>query len=251
MNDRMLSASEQNTANIQKSAFSVAVFILILFCIGNFVLGLGWVNKSFPGFFFYENLVITDISPIAVNGNTIKRFKDRILKITGVDVSTPAEIFSITDSLPVGAEVEYTIVRNGNTFNVTIPTQKFSTKDLLLVFGIIYIIGVIFLLIGTMVLHVKPHLRASKAFFFFCASICVWFVGSFNGQAVYFFDQITFFALVFSPFFGICLMFIFPSDTKMRGVTRNLIVLLFLFISAILFILQFIFFDTYEIWKYT
>lgn len=250
MTDRLLATSEQNTANIQKSVFSIAVFILILFCIGNFVLGLGWANKPYPGFFFYKNLVVTDISPGAVNGETLKRFKDRVLKINGTKVKTPGEIFSVTDLLPVGTEVEYTIIRNGDTFNVTIPTQRFAIKDLLLMFGVIYIIGVIFLSIGTMVLHVKPHLKASKAFFLFCASICIWFVGSFNGQAVYFVDQITFFTLVFSPFFGIYLMFIFPSDTKIRGIARNLIILLFLFISAILFILQFIFFNTYEVWKY-
>lgn len=241
---------EQSAANIQKSVFSIIVFILLLFCIGNFVLGLNWVNKPYPGFFFYKNLVITDISPKTTYGNVLKRFKDKVKEVNGIPVKTPTDIFNIIDELPVGTAVDYTIGRNGDTFDVTIPIERFTAKELLHVFGVIYVIGLVFLIIGALVLHIKPHLKASKAFFLFCASICIWFVGSFDTQAVYLFDQLTFFAWIFSPLFGIYLMFIFPSDTKLKEITRNIVSILFLFISAMLFVLQFIFFYNYEIWKY-
>jgi len=250
MADRQLSLSEGNGANIQKSVFSIVAFVLLLFCIGNLLLGLNRVNKPYPGFFFYKNLVITDISPKTVNGETLKRFKDKIRGVNGVAVRTPEEVFNITDKYPVGSGLEYTIERNSGSFRVTIPIERLTLKEMLLMFGIIYVIGVVFLVIGVLVLQMKPTLKASKAFFLFCASICIWFVGSFDAQAVYLFDQLSFFAWIFCPLFGIYLMFIFPSDTKLRGMTHNLVSILFLFISAMLFVLQFIFFYNYEIWKY-
>ncbi|MCI0481561.1 MAG: GAF domain-containing protein, partial [Candidatus Dadabacteria bacterium] len=156
----------------------------------------------------------------------------------------------IIDKYPAGSDVVYTIERSGGSFNVTIPVERFTLREMLQMFGIIYVIGVVFLIIGVMVLQMKPHLRASKAFFLFCASICIWFVGSFDAQAVYLFDQMTFFSWIFSPLFGIYLMFIFPSDTKLKGMVHNLVSIFFLFISAMLFVLQFIFFYKYDVWKY-
>ena len=250
MTDRQLSLSEGNGTNIQKSVFSIVAFVLIIFCIGNFLLGLNRVNKPYPGFFFYKNLVVTDISPKAVNGEMLKRFKDKIKGVNGIPVRSPDEVFEIIDKYPAGSDIVYTIERSGGSFNVTIPVERFTLREMLQMFGIIYAIGVVFLIIGVMVLQMKPHLRASKAFFLFCASICIWFVGSFDAQAVYLFDQLTFFSWIFSPLFGIYLMFIFPSDAKLKGMIHNLVSIFFLFISAMLFVLQFIFFYKYDVWKY-
>ncbi len=250
MTERQLSASEGSGTNIQKSVFSIIVFALIIFCIGNLLLGLSRVNKPYPGFFFYKNLVITDISPKAVNGEMLMRFKDKIKAMNGITVYNPGDVFEIIDKQGPGAEITYSIESNGDSFNVTIPVERLTLRELLQMFGVIYAIGVIFLTIGIMVLQIKPHLMASKAFFIFCASICVWFVGSFDAQAVYLFDQLSFFSWIFSPFFGIYLMFIFPSDAKLKGMVHNLVSIFFLFVSAMLFVLQFIFFYKYDVWKY-
>ncbi len=250
MTDRQLSLSEGNGTNIQKSVFSIVAFVLIIFCIGNFLLGLNRVNKPYPGFFFYKNLVVTDISPKAVNGEMLKRFKDKIKGVNGIPVRSPDEVFEIIDKYPAGSDIVYTIERSGASFDVTIPVERLTLREMLQMFGIIYAIGVVFLIIGVMVLQMKPHLRASKAFFLFCASICIWFVGSFDAQSVYLFDQLSFFSWIFSPVFGIYLMFIFPSDAKLKRMTHNLVSIFFLFISAMLFVLQFIFFYKYDIWKH-
>jgi signal transduction histidine kinase len=250
MADRQLSLSEGNGTNIQKSVFSIVAFVLIIFCIGNFLLGLNRVNKPYPGFFFYKNLVVTDISPKAVNGEMLKRFKDKIKGVNGIPVRSPDEVFEIIDKYPAGSDIVYKIERSGASFDVTIPVERLTLREMLQMFGIIYAIGVVFLIIGVMVLQMKPHLRASKAFFLFCASISIWFVGSFDAQAVYLFDQMTFFFWIFSPLFGIYLMFIFPSDAKLKGITHNIVSIFFLFVSGMLFVLQFIFFYNYEIWKY-
>jgi signal transduction histidine kinase len=213
-------------------------------------LGLNRVNKPYPGFFFYKNLVVTDISPKAVNGEMLKRFKDKIKGVNGIPVRSPDEVFEIIDKYPAGSDIVYKIERSGASFDVTIPVERLTLREMLQMFGIIYAIGVVFLIIGVMVLQMKPHLRASKAFFLFCASISIWFVGSFDAQAVYLFDQMTFFFWIFSPLFGIYLMFIFPSDAKLKGITHNIVSIFFLFVSGMLFVLQFIFFYNYEIWKY-
>ncbi|MGD9652599.1 MAG: ATP-binding protein [Candidatus Dadabacteria bacterium] len=235
---------------LKKSAFSVLAFLLLIFCIGNFVLGITWIGRSYPGFFFYGNMVVTDITPGVENGEQLTRFKDRVLEANGVPVSSPSELLHITDALPVGTNVEYTIERNGSSFKVGIPVQAFNVRDFIQMFGVIFLMGAVFFVIGALVLRIKANARESRAFFLFCAAICVWFIGSFDAQASHIMEQIVFFAWIFSPVAGIHLMFIFPSDTRIKASAQNIISLVFLFISAMLFILQYIFFHSYDVWKY-
>jgi len=235
---------------LKKSAFSVLAFLLLIFCIGNFVLGITWIGRSYPGFFFYGNMVVTDITPGVENGEQLTRFKDRVLEVNGVPVSSPSELLHITDALPVGTKVEYTIERNGSSFKVGIPVQAFNVRDFIQMFGVIFLMGAVFFVIGALVLRIKANARESRAFFLFCAAICVWFIGSFDAQASHIMEQIVFFAWIFSPVAGIHLMFIFPSDTRIKASAQNIISLVFLFISAMLFILQYIFFHSYDVWKY-
>ncbi|MCA9809907.1 MAG: hypothetical protein KC473_06190, partial [Candidatus Dadabacteria bacterium] len=235
---------------LKKSAFSVLAFLLLIFCIGNFVLGITWIGRSYPGFFFYGNMVVTDITPGVENGEQLTRFKDRVLEANGLPVSSPSELFHITDALPVGTNVEYTIERNGSSFKVGIPVQAFNVRDFIQMFGVIFLMGAVFFVIGALVLRIKANARESRAFFLFCAAICVWFIGSFDAQASHIMEQIVFFAWIFSPVAGIHLMFIFPSDTRIKASAQNIISLVFLFISAMLFILQYIFFHSYDVWKY-
>lgn len=235
---------------LKKSAFSVLAFLLLIFCIGNFVLGITWIGRSYPGFFFYGNMVVTDITPGVENGEQLTRFKDRVLEANGLPVSSPSELLHITDALPVGTKVEYTIERNGSSFRVGIPVQAFNVRDFIQMFGVIFLMGAVFFVIGALVLRIKANARESRAFFLFCAAICVWFIGSFDAQASHIMEQIVFFAWIFSPVAGIHLMFIFPSDTRIKASAQNIISLVFLFISAMLFILQYIFFHSYDVWKY-
>ena len=235
---------------LKKSAFSILAFLLLIFCIGNFVLGITWIGRSYPGFFFYGNMVVTDITPGVENGEQLTRFKDRVLEANGLPVSSPSELLRITDALPVGTNVEYTIERNGSSFKVGIPVQAFNVRDFIQMFGVIFLMGAVFFVIGALVLRIKANARESRAFFLFCAAICAWFIGSFDAQASHIMEQIVFFAWIFSPVAGIHLMFIFPSDTRIKASAQNIISLVFLFISAMLFILQYIFFHSYDVWKY-
>ncbi len=235
---------------LKKSAFSVLAFLLLIFCIGNLALGITWIDRSYPGFFFYGNTVVTDITPGVENGEKLTRFKDRVIEANGVRINNPSQLFRITGALPVGTDVEYKIERNGSTFNVSIPTQTFKARDFAQMFGVIFTMGVVFFVIGALVLRMKPNAREGRAFFLFCAAICIWFTGSFDAQASHILDQLIFFAWVFSPVAGIHLMFIFPSDTRIKASAQNVVSLAFLFISAMLFILNYIFFHSYDVWRH-
>ncbi len=240
---------EQNSENFSRQLFGIIVVLLLSFCIANFIIGLKWIDKTYPGFFFYDNLVITDISPTTVNGDKLKRFNDKVVLVNGEKVSTPEDVHGIIGTHSVGETVDYTIARNGRYFDVAIPVEKLTATNLLLIFGVIYLIGVVFFTIGAFVIYIKPDELASKAFFLFCTALGIWFVGSFDAQATYYFDKITFFAMIFSPVFGIYLMFIFPSDTKIKEKSRYFATLPFLILSLLIYGLMILFFDSYNTWK--
>ena len=249
MQEYSIMVVEQKSDDIRKTLFGIVLIALISFCIANFLLGLKWVDKEYPGFFFYENLVITDISPSTSNGDKLKRFSDKLVLINGERVYSPEDVERITSALSVGELVDYTIERNGRFFDITIPIQELSANDLLMIFGVIYLIGVVFFIIGAFVVYTRPDDYAGKAFFLFCTALGIWFVGSFDAQATYYFDYLTFAAMIFSPVFGIYLMFIFPSDTKIKEKSRTIATLTFLVLSIIIYSVMIIFFNSYGVWK--
>ena len=240
---------EQNSENVSRQLFAIVIVLLASFCIANFIVGLKWVDKSYPGFFYYKNLVITDIAPSTTNGDKLKRFSDKVVLINGEKVSSPEDVQGIIGSLGVGQKVDYTIERNRGYFDVVIPVEKLTVGNIMSIFGVIYLVGVIFLAIGASVMYIKPDDLASKAFFLFCTSIGIWFVGSFDAQSTHYFYNFTLLGMIFSPVFGIYLMFIFPSDTKVKEKTQFLVTLVFLLISFSLYALDFVFFESYGTWK--
>lgn len=249
MQEYSMMVVEQKSDDIRKTLFGIVLVAIISFCIANFLLGLKWVDKEYPGFFFYENLVITDISPSTINGENLKRFSDKVVLVNGERVNSPEDVDRITQAFQVGELVDYTIERNGRYFDITIPVQELSAKDLLLIFGVIYLVGVVFFIIGAFVIYTKPNDLASKAFFLFCTALGIWFVGSFDAQATYYFDYLTFGAMIFSPVFGIYLMFIFPSDTKIKEKSRTIATVTFLVLSITIYSVVTIFFNSYGVWK--
>jgi signal transduction histidine kinase len=208
------------------------------------------VNKPFPGFLFYKNLVITDVSSSLSGEITLRRFSDIIIGVNGQKASSPDDIYRVVDRLPVGTLVDYQVSRNGNTIRLTIPIMQFTFGDFLSIFGTIYFVGLIFLIVGVSVYYLKPHLHSSKFFLLFCFSVGIWFVTSFDSQAVYLFDKLAFLGGLFSPAFALYLASIFFSNQLLRKTPRIIAFSLAFIFSSVLFVLNIAYYDSYSAWKY-
>lgn len=232
---------------IYKLLTIATVSLSLAVCVISFVSALQWIDKPFPGFLFYRNLVVTDI-PYKVNKRVgLKRFSDKIIEINRKKVSSPSDIFRAVNSLPVGTIIDYRVFRNGEFINLSIPTMRFTVGDFIWIFGVIYFIGFILLIVGTFVYYLKPQLHSSRIFFFFCSSIGIWFVTSFSAQTTYLLGNLAFLGGLFSPAFAIYLAFIFPSESLLKW--RDYYIAFLFALSSFLFTLNTVYFDSYVIWK--
>ncbi len=228
------------------------VLLSLVVCVISLVGALRWINRPFPGFLFYKNLVVTDIPYHTSEKTSLKRIVDRIVEINGKRVYSSNDIYGVVDSLPVGTPIGYRVSRNNDIVKLSIPTARFTVLDFLSLFGVIYFVGLVYLMIGISVYYLRPHLYSSKVFFLSCFSVGIWFVNSFHSQSTYLFnlfDKVAFFGFAYCPVFALYLAFIFPSDKLLLRKTHYIVFLIAFVFSSVLFILNFTYFNSYGMWK--
>ncbi len=217
----------------------------------SFIHALNWVNKPFSGFLFYKNLVISEIV-IDLDDNSItdgrpQIITDRVIAVNGERVNTPDEIYKIVNRYNVGAPLDYSIIRGEKIFEYTAPISLFNVGHFISIFGIVYLAGLIFFVIGISVYFLRPNLATSKIFLLLTSCIGLWLVSYFDSQTTYIFDKLSTLGFFFAPTFAIYLATVFPTDRQLSLKHHLLFSPLFL-ISMALFGFSLSSFDNYESW---
>jgi signal transduction histidine kinase len=242
--------------SISERGYKFLIILIVVLssivCIISLVEASRWINKPFPGFLFYKNLVVTDTSHNIGGKVGLKRVSDRIVEVNGKKVSSAEDIYKVVDSLPLGTLVNYRISRNDEFIELSIPIVRFTLRDFLFLFGVIYLVGLIFFVVGACVYYLKPSSQSSKIFFILCSLVGIWFVTSFHSQSTYLFnlfDKLAFFGFIYCPALGIYLASVFPSNGLFLRKNQHILFLIAFIFSTFLFIVNFIYFDSYSIWK--
>jgi two-component system NtrC family sensor kinase len=245
----------QNLNKIGKKLNKHVVFFIAFVCFivwsFSFIFALKWVNKPFSGFLFYKNLVISNIViDLDDNSNTAGRPKtitDKVIAVNGERVNTPAEVYSIVNRYDVGTPLDYSIVRGEKIFEFTVPITSFNVGHFISIFGIVYLAGLIFFVIGISVYFLRPHLTTSKIFLLLTSCIGLWLVSNFDSQTTYIFDKLSTLGFLFAPTFAIYLAAIFPKDRQL-SLRHHLIFSPLFLISIGLFSFSLLSFDNHENW---
>jgi class 3 adenylate cyclase len=135
-------------------------------CVKNAV---DWVDRPFAGFLFNKRVAVGVIGQYHWSG--IKaglKNQDRILAANGKSIPSAQELKNIVEHSEVGSLIRYTVERNGRTFDVSIRTMRFTWTDLFMTFGVIFVLGVLYLLMGNIVFILKPNTRVSWIFLVGC-----------------------------------------------------------------------------------
>ncbi|HEX3036238.1 MAG TPA: histidine kinase dimerization/phospho-acceptor domain-containing protein, partial [Thermodesulfobacteriota bacterium] len=239
--------------NIIQKYFRVIVFVLILFFVAVSLNGLiravGWINKPFPGFLLYENSLVAEVSLSSWTGyrSGLIKYHDKVLTVDGKGLS-PQQIYRIVSDMPVGTPINYTISRKDKVINLSIPNMRFGLGDFIMIFGVVYFVGLVIFVTGVLVYLSKPELTSSKLFFTFCLSMSIWFVSIFDAQSTYSLGSIPFIGWIFTPACAISLAFIFPSRKKFLSNSPKVMFAPFL-PSIVILALYLFYFDSQFIWK--
>jgi signal transduction histidine kinase len=95
---------------------------------------------------------------------------DRILKVNGKTFSSNEE-FSAARNWERGKKNTYLIERGGKQFEITINNIPMGIKRAFIRSGLIFLVGLCYIFIGTLVFLMKPYKRTSWIFFFFSAIV--------------------------------------------------------------------------------
>lgn len=89
---------------------------------------------------------------------------DFIIAVNGAEVRTHKG-FYLNLNMAIPGQNTYTIIRNGKNLDVSVPNRQLGTILAFQRFGITYLVGVIFFIMGVVVWVMKPGTGASWAFF--------------------------------------------------------------------------------------
>jgi signal transduction histidine kinase len=229
--------------------FVAIIFFALVFSV-NVISIKNWINRPFPGFLIYSNLIVAEESLPNWTGieGGLKSF-DQIIEVNGYKVSKSKQVYNFVLDKTFRTPVNYTLVRGKDVLKTSIPIMKFTIGDFIQVFGPLYIIGFAFFIIGGLVYYLKPKPTQSKFFFLFCYLTSLWFMSTFDSHTDYYLD-IESLAWIFTPTLLIYLAFVFPSEFRIfKENGRHIILMLFpFFISVLLFTLQSIYYNSQYIW---
>ncbi len=123
----------------------------------------GWWGRTFPGFLVLPNRLVPVASlPGWPTQTSEALFLAEVVSVDGRAVSTNGDVYRDVAARPAGSLVAYTFRRDGRTWTSTIESLPFSGGDVMLLFGVFVLNGLVFGLIGIAVWLLRPDLPASR-----------------------------------------------------------------------------------------
>lgn len=126
------------------------------------------INKPFMGFRMEPTLSVSAVNEGSWAGMKagLKEY-DRILKMNDIPVSTPSEVIQIIQNTQIGNKIKYTISHKGEPAtkisDLSIELQPFTLIDFLRSFCTLFIVGLAFLIVGTVAYLFKPANKITQA----------------------------------------------------------------------------------------
>ena len=214
--------------------FAITLSILITGAFSCFNAGK-LLNEPFPGFLLTPRLVVGNIGQHYWTGLLAGlKNPDKILAVNDTAVSSIEDFKSLVKNYDVGSPVRYTVRRDGKTIAVTVPMMWFTWLDLLGTFGLEFISGLTFLVIGAVVFILKPDTSVSWAFLLLCFFLSLYNITDFDKGSTGL-ARAYMLAMTFIPAAGLHLSLIFPERKKLAD-KIPWISCVFYVVSAVLFI---------------
>ena len=192
----------------------LSVLVISSICVIN---AIEWIDKPFPGFLLNQRAVVANIGQYHWTGTQVGlRYPDKILSANGRVISSLRDFKEVIRNTTIGDPIKYSIERGGQVVEVTIPTARFTWVDLLMIFGIEFLSGIIYLSIGVVVFILKPHTKVSWAFFLATFFLSTDNILGFDTVATHYgFVRFYIFAATFLPAAGFHLSLVFPEQRRL------------------------------------
>ena len=188
------------------------------------------LGKPFPGFQLLKNRTIS--------GGLRSGMKplDVIVAVEGKEVTSSAEIKEIVREVPLGTELNYTVLRKEGTVSVPVKTRVFSPHGFFWTIVVNFAVGIGYLLIG-MITFVKQHTEKNRwVFLILCITVFTLRITTFDFYSSHRFTELFLFCWLFMAAVFFHFGFSYPEEkTFIKG--RRWLISLPYYVSIILFII--------------
>jgi serine phosphatase RsbU (regulator of sigma subunit) len=174
---------------------------------------LTWIDKPFAGFLINQRMVVGNIAQQHWTGiEAGLKFPDKILSANDRILYSVKDLEELIKRTNTGDPLRYVIDRDGKIIEVTVSTMRFTLIDLLRTFGIPFISGIIYVLLGLIVFIMKPNEKDSSAFILACFFLGIYFLTTFDLLSNHLmFIRVYIFAHTFFPAAAVHLSMVFPE----------------------------------------
>ena len=179
-----------------------------------------WINTVFPGFFVLGNNVVASVSlshwPVSTQGQL---YQQVIVAVDGSPVENAQAIYAAVARLPEQTLHTYTTEKDGIISSVTLPSQRFTFQDYLLIFGAYLFTGLAIAAIGFVVWFLKPHTAASAALLSLSTMFSLFFLTAIDLYSPSWFFRVHILSEAFIGASGVHFALVFPTDRLRRART--------------------------------
>ena len=202
-------------AALQVTVGSAAIGLLFAIVAWNSV---GWIGTTFPGFFVMANRVVPSISlPSWDEGHLSDLFQSQVLAVDDAPVSRAPEVYAAVRRHSPGTPVVYRLRRpDGEVFSAAVTARRFSGFDYAVVQGALAVNGLLFAMIGLVVLYLKPGRAATYGLLSACLSTGVFAITAADLYGPHWFFRLHVLGETFLAPAFIHLALVFPTDRIRR-----------------------------------
>jgi len=136
-----------------------------------------WVGRTFPGFLLLVNRVVPSIGLAHWSGSVVADFyQSQVVALNGEPALSADQVYATVAATPPGTPIRYRLRKRGVDSEVTIPSQGFTGRDWVLLFGAYLFNSAVYLTSGLVVLMLRPYSPLARALLAFVGGWAFFFI---------------------------------------------------------------------------
>ncbi|MFQ5514979.1 MAG: ATP-binding protein [Myxococcota bacterium] len=193
---------------------AVAATLIVGICSLN---SLERIGRVFPGFFVWENLFVPAVGePHWTGVASGVRYQSWLVEMDGKPLRDGREMAQRIPGRSAGTPVEYGLVKDGQRYTVVAPLMVLGLRTWLGVLGIYVLAALALLVLGIVVLYMKPRDPAAIALFFFCVNLGLYMATAADSFGPYLFRVPCFYFFPLIPATAFAVISFFPVARERR-----------------------------------